>query len=46
MHVDDEANDSHPVDRDVSTPDAPARTVVVTTREDIQIATEVRRALS
>jgi acetate kinase len=44
--VDSDANvASSPVDRDISTGDAPVRTLVVAAREDIEIAREVRNVL-
>ena len=46
MEVESDANEaSSPVDRDISAPDAPVRTLVVAAREDLEIAREVRNVL-
>ena len=43
--IDDHRNDTVPADSDISATDATARTLVITAREDLQIAHEVRRLL-
>jgi acetate kinase len=46
MEVNPDANAaSSPVDRDISTRDAPVRTLVVAAREDLEVAREVRSVL-
>jgi acetate kinase len=45
VRLDDGANEEASADADVSAPGATARTVVVTSREDVEIAREVRRLL-
>ena len=44
--VDEATNSAIDGDGDVSTADAPVRTLVVHAREDIEVAREVRRVLS
>jgi len=44
--LDTEANAAATGDADISAPDSPARTVVVTAREDLEIARQVRAALT
>lgn len=43
--IDDCRNDTVPADGDISTADATARTLVITAREDLQIAHDVRQLL-
>jgi acetate kinase len=46
LGLDDVANDATSADGDISAPGAPARTAVVTSREDLEIARQVRRLLT
>ena len=45
VHIDADANDSVDGDADITAPDAPVRTFVVTAREDLEIARLTRAAL-
>ena len=45
VHVDHERNDTGPGDRDIGPPDAPVRVLVISAREDIEIAGQVREVI-
>jgi acetate kinase len=42
VHVDNDRNDTGSTDRDIGSPDAPVRVLVISAREDIEIARQVR----
>jgi acetate kinase len=45
VHVDDDRNGTAPSDRDIAPPDAPVRVLVISAREDIEIARQVREVI-
>jgi len=45
VYVDNDRNDTGPTDRDIAPPDAPVRVLVISAREDIEIARQVREVI-